>query len=105
MKNTSHLVGLDQHQVRRWTTLAMLAHAFLAVATAIERNHTPTPAGLIEPPSTNSADSSTPCCSAPSAPSTHCSPGHTGADDTKPEPANATIDDTNTNDHELRLQY
>ncbi|ORV96804.1 hypothetical protein AWC14_16445 [Mycobacterium kyorinense] len=32
------LVGLDQHQVRRWrswhrwTTLAMLAHAFLAVA-------------------------------------------------------------------------
>ena len=48
------LTGLDQHQVRRWiswhrwTTLAMLAHAFLAVATAIERDHTPTPAGLIE---------------------------------------------------------
>lgn len=48
------LVGLDQHQVRRWTswhrwtTLAMLAHAFLAVATAIERDRTPTPAGLIE---------------------------------------------------------
>ena len=47
------LVGLDQHQVRRWnswhrwTTLAMLAHAFLAVATAIERNTAPTPAGLI----------------------------------------------------------
>ncbi len=46
------LVGLDQHQVRgwrswhRWTTLAMLAHAFLAVATA-ERDTTPTPAGLI----------------------------------------------------------
>ena len=31
-----------------WTTLAMLAHAFLAVATAIERGHTPTPDGLIE---------------------------------------------------------
>ena len=48
------LTGLDQHQVRRWTswhrwtTLAMFAHAFLAVATAIERDHTPTPAGLIE---------------------------------------------------------
>jgi SRSO17 transposase len=48
------LVGLDQHQVRgwrswhRWTTLAMLAHAFLAVATAIEREHTATPTGLIE---------------------------------------------------------
>jgi hypothetical protein len=48
------LVGLDQHQVRRWTswhrwtTLAMLAHAFLAVATAIERDAHPTPPGMIE---------------------------------------------------------
>jgi SRSO17 transposase len=47
------LVGLDQHQVRRWTswhrwtTLAMLAHAFLAVATAVERDTTPTLTGLI----------------------------------------------------------
>jgi SRSO17 transposase len=47
------LVGIDQHQVRRWrswhrwTTLAMLAYAFLAVTTAIERDTTPTPAGLI----------------------------------------------------------
>ncbi len=47
------LTGLDQHQVRRWkswhrwTTLAMLAHAFLAVATAIERDHAPAPGGLI----------------------------------------------------------
>jgi SRSO17 transposase len=47
------LTGLDQHQVRRWqswhrwTTLAMLAHAFLAVATAIERDTQPTPNGLI----------------------------------------------------------
>ena len=37
------LTGLDQHQVRRWTswyrwvTLAMLAHAFLAVVCALER--------------------------------------------------------------------
>jgi SRSO17 transposase len=48
------LTGLDQHQVRRWTswhrwtTLAMLAHAFLAVATATERDHAPAPDGLIE---------------------------------------------------------
>jgi len=48
------LTGLDQHQVRRWrswhrwTTLAMLAHAFLAVATAAQRERAPTPAGLIE---------------------------------------------------------
>jgi SRSO17 transposase len=42
-----HVTGLDQHQVRRWTswqrwtTLAMLAHAFLAVATADERDRIP----------------------------------------------------------------
>jgi len=48
------LVGLDQHQVRRWTswhrwtTLAMFAHAFLTIATASERDHSPAPAGLIE---------------------------------------------------------
>ena len=48
------LTGLDQHQVRRWTswhrwtTLAMLAHAFLAVATATERVHNPAPVGLID---------------------------------------------------------
>ena len=48
------LVGLDQHQVRRWTswhrwsTLAMLAHAFLAVTTAIEREQTPTSDTMIE---------------------------------------------------------
>ena len=47
------LTGLDQHQVRRWTswhrwtTLAMLAHAFLAVTTATERDNRPTPIGLI----------------------------------------------------------
>ena len=47
------LTGLDQRQVRRWvswhrwTTLAMLAHAFLAVATAAERDTQPTPTGLI----------------------------------------------------------
>src|SRR3954466_14992357 len=47
------LTGLDQHQVRRWTSwhrwtsLAMLAHAFLAVATAIERDAQPTPTSLI----------------------------------------------------------
>ena len=40
------LTGLDQHQVRRWTswhrwvTLAMLAHAFLTVITAAERRPT-----------------------------------------------------------------
>jgi hypothetical protein len=46
------LVGLDQHQVRRWrswyrwTTLAMVAHAFLVVAAGTERTHPP-PSELI----------------------------------------------------------
>jgi hypothetical protein len=44
------LAGLDQHQVRRWTSwhrwtvLAMLAHAFLAVTAAAERATTTTAA-------------------------------------------------------------
>src|SRR3954453_10312038 len=47
------LAGLDEHQVRgwtpwrRWTLLAMLAHALLAVITAVEREHRPADTGLI----------------------------------------------------------
>jgi SRSO17 transposase len=47
------LAGLDEHQVRRWTswhrwvTLAMLAHAFLAVTAAAERRDRPAPEDLI----------------------------------------------------------
>jgi SRSO17 transposase len=47
------LCGLDQHQVRRWrswyrwTTLAMLAHAFLAAVTATERARAGSQDGLI----------------------------------------------------------
>ena len=47
------LTGLDEHQVRRWTSwhrwtiLAVLAHAFLAVMTATARAETPPPQGLI----------------------------------------------------------
>ena len=47
------LTGLDEHQVRRWdswhrwTTLTMLAHAFLAVTTAAEHSLTPAAQGLI----------------------------------------------------------
>ena len=45
--------GLDEHQVRRWcswhrwTTLAILAMAFLAVTAAAEKEDTPAPEGLI----------------------------------------------------------
>lgn len=47
------LAGLDEHQVRRWlpwrrwTLLAMFAHALLAVIAATERTTQPPPAGLI----------------------------------------------------------
>jgi hypothetical protein len=47
------LTGLDEHQVRRWTSwhrwtiLAMLAHAFLAVTTAAARAENPSPQSLI----------------------------------------------------------
>ncbi|MER6618691.1 IS701 family transposase [Streptomyces xantholiticus] len=47
------LAGLDEHQVRRypswtrWVTLAMLAHAFLAVVRADEHTRRPGPANLI----------------------------------------------------------
>jgi SRSO17 transposase len=48
------LAGMDEHQVRgwtswrRWTLLAMLAHALLAVLAAAERTDRPAPTGLIE---------------------------------------------------------
>ncbi len=47
------LTGLDEHQVRRWTswyrwaTLAMLAAAFLTIAAAGEHARQPAPAGQI----------------------------------------------------------
>lgn len=47
------LTGLDEHQVRHWTswhrwvTLAMLADAFLAVTATAERRDRLTPRGLI----------------------------------------------------------
>lgn len=42
-QSSKTLTGLDEHQVRRWdswhhwVTLALLAHAFLAVTAALER--------------------------------------------------------------------
>jgi hypothetical protein len=48
------LAGLDEHQVRRWTSwrrwtlLAMIAHALLAVIAAHEHADRPAPTGLIE---------------------------------------------------------
>ena len=47
------LAGLDEHQVRRWTSwrrwtlLAMIAHALLVVIAANEHTDRPAPAGMI----------------------------------------------------------
>lgn len=47
------LAGLDEHQVRRWTSwrrwtiLSMLAHAFLAVIKILEERQQPSDSGLI----------------------------------------------------------
>ena len=47
------LAGLDEHQVRRWTSwqrwtlLAMIANALLVVIAANEHDDQPTPAGMI----------------------------------------------------------
>jgi SRSO17 transposase len=52
-QTSKELTGLDQHQVRRWTswhrwaTLAMLAHAFLTVAAATDSTRAPAPDGQI----------------------------------------------------------
>jgi hypothetical protein len=52
-------VGLDQHQVRKWTsryrytTLVMLAHAMLAVIAAQERQHPRTVGGELIPLTVN----------------------------------------------------
>jgi hypothetical protein len=53
-QTSKELTGLDQHQVRRWTswhrwaTLTLLAHAFLTVTAAVERRRT-APADQIPP--------------------------------------------------------
>jgi SRSO17 transposase len=50
---TKGLAGLDEHQVRRWTSwprwtlLAMLAHALLAVIAVREHTNVPAPVGLV----------------------------------------------------------
>ena len=80
----------------------MLAHAFLAVATATERDTQPTPTGLITLTVNEFRRlfdalllAATPHPGHPAA------PGPPGADDTNTEPANPTTDDANTNDHDL----
>ena len=106
------LTGLDQHQVRRWTswhrwvTLAMLAHAFLTVITATERATRPTPNGLIPITVNELRRLLDAAVLRPNHDPARSTTGPPGADDTKPEPEPATTgDEPNHHDHELRLQY
>ena len=93
------LCGLDQHQVRRWrswyrwTTLAMVAHAFLVVAALTDRARHPPPSGLIrldvnEVQHLFAALLPVP----PMSSATDCA-GRSGDADIKPAPAPATTDD------------
>ena len=83
----------------------MLAHAFLAVATAIEREHTPAPAGQIELTVNEFRRLFDVLRLAARAASTRSWPGRPGAEDTKPEAVSATTDTANINDHDLLLSY
>jgi SRSO17 transposase len=97
------LTGLDEHQVRRWTSwhrwtvLAMLAHAFLAVMTATARAETPSPQGLIahqqrDPPPVHPTRQPH-----PTRHPTPAAPAHATATTAVRQPSSP--------DHELRLEY
>jgi hypothetical protein len=93
---------------RRWTILAMLAHAFLAVLAATERTEQPTIAGWIALTATKFTTSS-PLSSTNQPGTSHTDSGsHDGGDAINTAPSNATTSDnppTNHDHHELRLEY
>jgi hypothetical protein len=95
------LVGLDQHQVRRWrswhrwTTLAILAHAFLAVSTAIEREVQLSPTGLIALTINEFRRLFDALLLVTTTPLPACWPGHDGDDDTNTERGFPIIDAAN----------
>ena len=107
------LAGLDEHQVRRWTswyrwaTLAMLAGAFLAVAAATERARQPAPADQIpltcnEIPHLLTTLTSRP----PATPGTGCAgPAGDAATSTAPGPATTSGKPPRGQHNDLRLEY
>jgi hypothetical protein len=90
---------LDEHQVRRWpswyrwTTLAMLALAFLVVLAVTERTHHPPPAGLAPLTCNELQHLFAALLAQPSATSATGRVGQSGGADIKPAPAAATTDD------------
>ena len=105
------LAGLDEHQVRRytswsrWVTLAMLAHAFLAVVRADEHARQPTPDDLI--PLTCNEICRLFIALVASLHDAHRLAGPTGDAATRPDPRPATTSDKplRHEDHDLQLEY
>jgi SRSO17 transposase len=106
------LVGLDQHQVRRWrswyrwTTLAMVAHAFLVVLAAAYHTRHPPPAGLISLTSNEVQHLFAALVTRPTGDLGHRLHWSHWRADTKPAPAPATTNGKppNHEDHDLRLE-
>jgi len=106
------LAGLDEHQVRRWTSwrrwtlLAMIAHALLAVVAAHAHTDQRQPAGLIAL-TCNGSDGCSPRSSSspPAPPPARCN-GRTGAADTStaPRPATSAAGTSPQRDNDLRLE-
>jgi len=98
------LTGLDEHQVRRWsswhrwTILAMLAHAFLDVMTATARAETPSPQALIALTANEIRHCSPDSSTTPTTASNTCCTGHDGD-------AATAVRQSNSPDHELRLEH
>jgi hypothetical protein len=105
------LIGLDQHQVRRWrswhrwSTLAMRAHAFLAVTTAAERDHTRPRPGLIPLTVNELRRLFNAIILATKQTLTHLPAWSTRRRKHQARAREATTDDANNNDHKLRLPY
>ncbi len=108
------LAGLDQHQVRRWTSwrrwtlLAILAHAFLAVLAATAHDHDPQPDGLIPLTRNEIHHLLNTRYYAPSSIFQSSCAGQSGADAINTAHESATTSDEKSEkreDHELRLPY
>ena len=106
------LVGLDQHQVRRWTFLAPLDHLGHARSCLPGRGHRDRTRHRTDTDRSDRVDRqrvSPPLRRPAAGHQPHrrdsCWPGHDGDDDTNTEPANPTTDAAKTNDPDLRLQY
>ncbi|EST32021.1 hypothetical protein M878_15720 [Streptomyces roseochromogenus subsp. oscitans DS 12.976] len=104
---------MDEHQVRRypswsrWVTLAMLAHAFLAVVRANEHDRDPAPDALIPLTCNEIQRLFVTLVIRPAFDPVPGSAGPTGDAATRPDPRPATTGGKplEREDHDLRLEY